>query len=190
VSADAPELSYVQPLFLEEQRASQVLGGFVHTIWTIAAAQALACLITIALLFHRLPNAVIGVIVGATVVVVAVIMLATSFVGVTVVEPAELQIRLSGWGLTVWKRTIRMADIAVAEPTLFRDSRAVLQLMQGDVNFMTGKECVRLRLKSHRNIVIGSQRPQELLEAVRATLSVPADANTMPDMDRGGRDGA
>jgi len=176
VSTGAPELSYVQPLFLEEQRASEVLGGFVHTIWTIFAFQFIACLLTVTLLFHRLPNVVIGLILGTTVLVLGLIMLATTFAGITVVEPAELQIRLACCGVTVWKRTIRMADIGVAESTQFRESRAVLQLMQGDVNFMTGKDCVRLRLKDKRNIVIGSQRSKELLEAIRTTLDAPVAA--------------
>jgi hypothetical protein len=187
MGADAPELSYAQPLFLEEQRAAQVLGGFVNTMWTIAAVQFLGCMIAVALLYHRIHHALIGLILGAGVLVFGIVMLCVNFVGITVLESAELQIRLTGFGLTVWKRTIRLTEILSAELTPFRENRSVLQLMQGDVNFMTNKQCVRLRLKNHRNILIGSQRPQELLEAVRATLAAArlVDPVFIPNMDRG-----
>jgi len=171
-----PNLSYAQPLFLEEQRASEVLGGFVHTMWTIAGVQVLACTIAVIVLGHRIPNSLIGMILGAAVLVVCVILLLTSFLGVTVVEPAEVQIRLSVRGVTVWKRTIGMSEILSAESTRFGDSKMVLQLLQGDVNFMTNKQCVRLRLRSFRNIVIGSQRPQELLDAVRGAIGATEPA--------------
>src|SRR4051812_44754032 len=101
-----PELSYAQPLFLEEQRASKVLGDFSFVMWAIAAAMTIAMLIALVLFVQRIPNALVGVLLGAWLLVVCAVILPTRMIGITVLEPAELQIRLVLLGFTVWKRTI------------------------------------------------------------------------------------
>ena len=187
MGAQATQLSYAQPLFLEEQRASDVLQDFSFVMWSIAVAMLFVVLVVIVVLRHRIPAPLVGVLMGACVLVVGVILLINRINGITVIEPGDLQIRLSLLGMTVWKRTIPVSEIQSAELSTSSGGPMVLQWMQGDVGFMTRKQCVRIRLGKFRNFLIGSQRPQKLLDAVRTTMSTPT---TTPNMNRSRRDDA
>jgi hypothetical protein len=171
MSASAPpELSYAQPLFLEEQRASAVLGNFSFAMWSIAGGVILAVAIAFIVAHNRLPSALMGVLLIASVLVAGVVSVMTMLIGITVVEPADLQIRLTLLGFTVWKRTIPLAKIQSAELSTPGGGPMILQWMQGDLGFMTRKQCVRLRLAKFQNILIGTERPDELLAAIKGVL--------------------
>jgi len=92
---------------------------------------------------------------------------------VTEVRPHELLVSMRG----VWRsRRITLTDIRSVEVTRFNPTRdfrgyGIRATRQGTAYIAGGNEGVRLELTSGATVIIGSQRAEELAEAIRRLIA-------------------
>jgi hypothetical protein len=171
VTAQPHTLTYVQPLFLEQQRARDVYPRL--SIFIIASALLpIVVLLIVWLVGHRrivltlLPGMFIAALaIGA---VAAMMRFATA---TTVVETTTIQLRLSLFGQRIWSRTIPMH--VVRRVDLFNTSGqlSVLKHGLGEVFFMTRKTSVRVHLPEFNYVLIGSMTPERLRDAIESAIA-------------------
>ncbi len=163
--------------FHEVQRCSRYL---LHTLAGIA------CVLTIAALFHA-GTALAGWLM-AFAVLLAAFAVAYTFRLVTEVRDGELCVRFP-FLLPFVTIRLPLADVRTAE---VRNYNAVLEYGGWGLRFgwkgwafnARGNRGVQLVMASGRRILIGSQRPEELLRAIEAARPVPVrpdvQAPTLP----------
>jgi hypothetical protein len=165
-----PPLNYVQPLFIEERPLRTWWPRFVK-IFMVFMLFLVAMESTVAIRFwFRIPIYMRGFLLGA-ILILALMPLFFSYArAITVLEPAELQLRLSIGGFTLWRHTIHLAQVRSVENAPNYNPRTALRFELNQTQFMTGKTIVRVRLDKY-SYVIGSANPTELYEQLQNALA-------------------
>lgn len=166
------QLSYVQPLFLEQQNAGRTFPRAPYIVGSIALG---FILIVLGILIVRpsLPAIAFlpGLLIGAFTTGLAAMMFRFTS-AVTIVEPSAVQLRMTIFGLRIWRRTIAIEQIQNVDLFNEHGSIATLKWAVGELNFMTRGQCVRLHMGKYNYIHIGSETPEQLRDAVRGALEM------------------
>jgi hypothetical protein len=176
-----PTLTYVQPLFLEQQHARDVFPR-----WSILMAGGVFLpAVIVSGIAMELGRRSVAALMPALIIVTfmfgvlaAILRFATA---TTVVETTALQLRLTIFGWRVWRRTIAIHRIRHVHLTDMTGQLTVLKHGIGELFFMTRKRSVRLHLPEFNYVTIGSSNPAELCDAIRLATSTsvteaPADS--------------
>lgn len=173
-------LTYVQPLFLEQQRAREVYprASIVVTICALTPIVAMAIVTFVAgqrILWALLPGMVIVTFVVATMAILMRFANAT-----TVVETTLVQLRLSIGSWRVWHRNISVDQIRRVDLTNTTGQLSVLKNGVGEQFFMTRKTSVRLHLPEYNYVLIGTNTPEELRDAIRSAIATSTATTPAP----------
>ena len=164
-------LSYLQPLFVEEQSAGKWLGWVSTGFIFYGALVALAMLLIELFLRHRLPPSVQYVILGGTVFSTIACLVPSQVHSLTVLEPNELNLRLMIGPIRVWRRVVSVAQIQMVELVQKKGQRSALQFTGHETQFMTQATCLRITIRdSKRVLVIGSTRAKELAGLLKGAM--------------------
>jgi len=161
MGAQAPELSYAQPLFLEEQRPWEMLDKGGRAIVWVPAGYAIGSLIFGIVARHRLSSPLVFFFIfGVPLLVFGAIALGSKLVATTIVELSAIQVRFSLGSLTIWRRTVPTGQIQFVE----------LQQVQFETPFASIKQTITIWIENER-ISLGSARPYQLLDSIRIVRS-------------------
>jgi hypothetical protein len=185
-------LTYVQPLFLEQQRARDVYPRASVVVFAAPFVSIIPLLIVFLLgqrgvLVVLLPGMFIAAIVLGG---VATMMRFTS--ATTVVETTAIQLRLSLFNWRIWSRTIPTHGVQRVDLTNTTGQLSVLKHGIGELFFMTRKTSVRLHLPEFNYVLIGTNSPEELRDAIQSaiatsTSTTPTPTGSVRETDRADR---
>ncbi|HEX3358624.1 MAG TPA: hypothetical protein VHS31_16735 [Tepidisphaeraceae bacterium] len=166
-------LNYVQPLFLEDRLVKnwwpRALTFLAVSLFLLAAFEG-----SLAFVFwYRIPQFARIAWLVAVLIFVSLPIFLSRLRAITVLEPAELQIRLLFASFILWRRTIRLIDVRGIEEVKNYNYRSVLKIHLDMTEFMTGAMNVRVKLDG-RAYVIGSANPDELYEQLRKAVEKPS----------------
>lgn len=179
----AQTLSYVRPAFVERQRVGAVIAPaywwatLVMGAAGIATAVVFATMLVMGVMGTRGPA--VGLMVGGG--AWGLWLLPHAFEVVTVVEPSLVRFGLFVGGIRLWRRVIPLAKVRACEVVrpgevmpgvnkyrLPKQFAVLRGTMDQRYVLLTGREAVVWLMEGGDIVAVGSQRPQELVDAVRA----------------------
>ena len=173
-------LTYVQPLFLEQQHARDVFPRWSLVISCGVLAPAIVVLIIAAELGRRSLVAMLPGMLVATVAIGILAVVLRFVTATTLVETTVVQLRIAIFGWEIWCKTIPIARIQHMHLEDMTGKLSVLKYRIGEIYFMTRKTCVRLILPEADCVTIGSTNAQQLLATIRSATATSSSATEAP----------